>query len=116
MAAPSRGGTRRFNPARAYVPEAGRAGAGGRRCSAHRALARAVGSLCMATRSEEGRDLARNLARMKRSMMYLILVFVMRTFGVPCVLQSKAWCRGLALMLQVYVWKTDRVDVSGALS
>jgi hypothetical protein len=44
-AAPGRGGTRRFNPARAYVPETGRAGAGGRRCSAHRALARAGGAI-----------------------------------------------------------------------
>ena len=44
-AAPGRSGTRRFNPARAYVPETGRAGAGGRRCSAHRALARAGGAI-----------------------------------------------------------------------
>ena len=44
-AVPGRSGTRRFNPARAYVPETGRAGAGGRRCSAHRALARAGGAI-----------------------------------------------------------------------
>ena len=44
-AAPGRGGTRRFNPARAYVPETGRVGAGGRRCSVHRALARAGGAI-----------------------------------------------------------------------
>ena len=43
-AAPGRGGTRRFYPAREYVPETGRARAGGRHCSVHRALARAGGA------------------------------------------------------------------------